>query len=228
MKRYIVFEGLDSIGKSTQLNLFSMALRDKGFSVHSTRALGGDGKDEFQNNIRNVILSNKFPKSEAILEEELFALSDRAGTETALDFLKNNENGIVLKDRGLISHLCYAAAKDMDLSKIRDIFTKQAETEAEIDRLFGAHYVILIPDDISWLDKRLQNRNKTQGVEIVTRLENQEFQKKVLSQILVAVEKQGIQYNLPVKNISFSLVKVSENDNPQAVQAKIMKAINEL
>lgn len=226
MSRYIVFEGLDSIGKSTQLHLFKMALQNKGIQVHPTRALGGDGTDEFQNNIRNVILSNKFPKEEAILEEKLFALTDRTGSEEALKFLRNNPEGIVLKDRGLISHFCYAAAKNMDIPTINEIFTPQAQLEAGIHHEYGVQYVVLIPDNIEWLDKRLQNRNKTQGVEIVTRLENQEFQKLVLANILTAVEKHGIQFNLPVGNVKFDLVRIAENDDPQAVQTKIMKVLN--
>lgn len=227
MRRFVCIEGLDGLGKTTQINLLKSTLEQKGWGVHSTRALGGDGSDDFQMNIRKIILSNKFPKENAILEEELFALADKTGTELALSYLQNNEKGIVLKDRGLISHLCYAAAKDLDMVKIRDIFSPQAKLEAQIEVDYGCHYLVMVPDEISWLQDRIKTRNIQSGVEIIERLENENFQKKVLDQILTAVKRHGIQTTLPVGHIKFSLIEVGQTDSPDKVLSKVLNALTE-
>ena len=227
MRKFICIEGLDGLGKTTQINLLQDTLQKKGWKVHSTRALGGDGKDDFQLSIRKTILSNKFPKENAILEEELFALADGAGTEVALKFLNDTPEGVVLKDRGLVSHLCYAAAKDLDMVKIRDIFSPQAKMEAQIEVDHGCHYIVMIPDDISWLQDRIKTRNIQTGVEIVERLENENFQRKVLEQILTAVKRNGIQTSLPVGHIKFSLVEVGQSDSPDKVLSKVLAALTE-
>lgn len=226
MSRYIVFEGLDGLGKTTQLLLLKGYYESKNIKVHTTKALGGDGESDFQNKIRDIILSNEFPKEKAILEEELFAISDMKATEKAIQFLKDNENSIVLKDRGLVSHLCYAAAKGMDLRDITRIFTDIAQKENFTSIYEGVHYLVFIPDNIEWLQKRIQDRNKTDGTKITDRLENYEFQKSVLNHILTAVEKGGLQANLPTSHIQLSLIKVKEFDSPNQVMDKVKEVLN--
>jgi dTMP kinase len=53
---FITFEGIDGSGKTTQINLLSVRLRERGIDVLALREPGGN---EISENIREVLLSSK-------------------------------------------------------------------------------------------------------------------------------------------------------------------------
>jgi dTMP kinase len=95
-----MFEGIDGVGKTTQLNLAQKALEDAGWPVLSTRNLGGTPIGEA---LRKVIKSplerppmTDFYVSLAI-QEPLFKVIDTA----------RKEGKIILMDRGPLSFAAY-------------------------------------------------------------------------------------------------------------------------
>ncbi len=100
---YIIFEGLDTCGKSTQIELLSKRLKD----VIVTKEPGGT---DFGKKAREILLSNSLSSKRA---ELLLFLADRA--EHYERVIKPNRDKIILSDRGFLSGIGYALA-DSDFS----------------------------------------------------------------------------------------------------------------
>ena len=95
---YIIFEGIDTCGKSTQIELLSKRLKD----VIVTKEPGGT---DFGKKVREILLSNSLSSKRA---ELLLFLADRA--EHYERVIKPNRDKIILSDRGFLSGIGYALA----------------------------------------------------------------------------------------------------------------------
>jgi len=219
--RYICADGPDGCGKTSQVNLLTKSLNEKGLKIHSTRLLGGDGTDDFQLALRKVLLHSKFPKDSVELEEQLFALTDLEGIKTARENLKEFKGNVVLKDRALMSHVAYALAKGMSMPAIEQCHRDVILAEKDIARRYGALHLIFIPDNVEWLLKRVASRSSKDGTEVVERLENRETQEKV-----VAAMRQSPFYSFS-RDIDFQIIQVQESDSIAAVQAKVNKVLSQ-
>ena len=96
---YIVFEGIDTTGKSTQIELFKKNELD-------IVALKEPGGTKLGEKLREIILQSNFNLS---FNAELFLfLADRA--QNFEENIKNFKDKIIISDRGLISGIAYALA----------------------------------------------------------------------------------------------------------------------
>ncbi len=103
---YILFEGIDTCGKSTQIEL----LAEKHPEIVVTHEPGGT---TFGKKAREILLEDSLASKRA---ELLLFLADRA--EHYQEVIKPNKNKIVVSDRGFISGIGYALANgdfDFDL-----------------------------------------------------------------------------------------------------------------
>ena len=103
---YILFEGIDTCGKSTQIEL----LAEKHPEIVVTHEPGGT---TFGQKAREILLEDSLASKRA---ELLLFLADRA--EHYQEVIKPNKNKIVVSDRGFISGIGYALANgdfDFDL-----------------------------------------------------------------------------------------------------------------
>ena len=97
---YIIFEGIDTCGKSTQIELISKRLK----GVVVTKEPGGT---DFGEKAKEILLSNSLNSKRA---ELLLFLADRA--EHYEKIIKPNRDKIILSDRGFLSGIGYALAND--------------------------------------------------------------------------------------------------------------------
>jgi len=95
---YILFEGIDTCGKSTQIEL----LAQKYPSVITTHEPGGTA---FGKQAREILLSNSIVSKRA---ELLLFLADRA--EHYEEVVAPNKDRVVISDRGFLSGIGYALA----------------------------------------------------------------------------------------------------------------------
>ncbi len=103
---YILFEGIDTCGKSTQIDLFAKDHPE----VLVTHEPGGT---PFGKKAREILLEDSLASKRA---ELLLFLADRA--EHYQEVVKPNRNKLILSDRGFISGIGYALANgdfDFDL-----------------------------------------------------------------------------------------------------------------
>jgi len=104
---YILFEGIDTCGKSTQIEL----LAEKYPEIIVTQEPGGT---EFGKKAREILLADSLASKRA---ELLLFLADRA--EHYEEVIEPNQNRIVVSDRGFISGIGYALANgDFDFEEL--------------------------------------------------------------------------------------------------------------
>lgn len=219
--RYIVFDGADGCGKSTQLEKLKKYLQDQSVTVYHTRALGGDGTCQFQQSIRKVLLDKKFPADQVdlVFEEKLFSMADNEGVRDAIKFLDENKDGVVLKDRGLASHVVYSQARGMVNEQISAVHSRLFNTEKEISRHHGALHLVFVPSDVKFTMERIAARAAATGAEVVERLENPVFQKKVM-------DGMGSFFLSPFSaHFTVETIVVSKEDTIEVVGEKVLKAL---
>ncbi len=104
---YILFEGVDTCGKSTQIAL----LKEKYPEIVTTHEPGGTA---FGKHAREILLQDSLRSKRA---ELLLFLADRA--EHYEEIVKPNRDKLVVSDRGFISGIGYALANgDFDFNKL--------------------------------------------------------------------------------------------------------------
>ncbi len=166
---YILFEGIDTCGKSTQIELLCNSHPD-------FLATKEPGQTKLGKSIRELILHSKDLSSKA----ELFLfLSDRA--EHYEKIIKPNQDKIILSDRGFISGLAYALCNQND----------------DLDFLLRANRYALdetVPDKIVFfktsedlLKQRLENKShdniEKRGIEYLLKV--QENMEKVINSLRI-------------------------------------------
>ena len=97
---YILFEGIDTCGKSTQIDLIA----NKHPEIVVTHEPGGT---PFGKKAREILLSDSLASKRA---ELLLFLADRA--EHYEEVIEPNKDKVILSDRGFISGIGYALAND--------------------------------------------------------------------------------------------------------------------
>jgi len=104
---YVLFEGIDTCGKSTQIELLSENIPD----LIITKEPGGTA---FGKKAREILLTDSLASKRA---ELLLFLADRA--EHYQEVIKANRDKVVVSDRGFISGIGYALANgDFDFDEL--------------------------------------------------------------------------------------------------------------
>lgn len=115
---FIVFEGGEGAGKSTQEALLARTLADRGTPVVRTREPGGTPAAE---QIRTIVLSPEFAGLDARAEALLFAAA-RAEHVARVVRPALERGDVVICDRYLDSSVAYQGyARDLGPSRVRDL-----------------------------------------------------------------------------------------------------------
>jgi len=110
--KIITFEGIEGVGKSTQINLLKDFLIDKGFSVDIVREPGSTSSGEA---IRNILLSNDF---ELNSKTELLLMFS-ARSELVKSLVSSNKYDVILFDRFYHASIAYQGfGRGIDISFI--------------------------------------------------------------------------------------------------------------
>lgn len=103
---YVLFEGIDGVGKSTQIEILASKFPD----VIVTKEPGGTQLGE---NLREILLNSSIKIGKRA--EILLFLADRA--EHFEKLIQPNLSKLILSDRGFISGIAYALANDENLDE---------------------------------------------------------------------------------------------------------------
>ena len=102
MKKFIVFEGIDGSGKSTQLRLLAKSLEIRGLKFFCTREPGGSYVSEL---IRKILVKKQ--KENILPLTELLLIYAARNEHLQKKIVPNLKNRIVLCDRYFYSTYCY-------------------------------------------------------------------------------------------------------------------------
>ena len=146
---YVIFEGIDTCGKTTQIELLKNDFKD----AIITREPGGT---KFGKEIREILLSDSLESKRA---ELLLFLADRAEHYTQI--VKPNDDRLILSDRGFLSGIGYALANgDFEFEYLMEL------NRFALDGKFP-DLIILFETDMKTLKERTQNEEKIlDGIEL--------------------------------------------------------------
>lgn len=146
---YVIFEGIDTCGKTTQIDLIAERFND----AIITREPGGT---EFGKEMRKILLADTLKSKRA---ELLLFLADRA--EHYEEIIKPNRDKLILSDRGFLSGIGYALANgDFKFEYLVEL------NKFALDDNFP-DLIILFETDMETLKERTQNEEKIlDGIEL--------------------------------------------------------------
>ncbi|WP_281951027.1 dTMP kinase [Nitrosophilus kaiyonis] len=161
---YVVLEGIDRVGKSTQIELLKKEFKDAIF----TKEPGGT---EFGKKIREIVLNDSISP---IAEVFLF-LADR--NEHLEKVIKPNIKRLIISDRGFISGIAYAHIKsNLSYEKLFEL------NELALEEIFPDK-IIFIEIDKNELEKRMHIEKldsiEKRGVDYLLKVQN--FMKEALN-----------------------------------------------
>ena len=189
---YVLFEGIDTCGKSTQVELIAQKLDN----VIVTKEPGGT---EFGKQAREILLKDSLSSKRA---ELLLFLADRAEHYTQV--VKVNQDKIIISDRGFLSGIGYALANgDFDFDYLVEL--NSFALEGNFPDL-----IILFLIDIETLKERTSEKN-LDGIE----LRGLEYLISVQTHMKESLERLNIPYLLidatqSIENISKTILNKIE------------------
>jgi len=190
---YILFEGIDTCGKSTQIELVAQRL-------DNTVVTKEPGGTEFGKKAREILLADSLSSKRA---ELLLFLADRA--EHYQLIVKQNQDKMVISDRGFLSGIGYALANgDFEFEYLVEL--NRFALEGNFPDL-----IVLFIIDIDTLKERISEKT-LDGIE----LRGLEYLISVQRHMQESLEKLNIPYLLidatdTIENISTSIINKISN-----------------
>ena len=173
---YVVFEGLDGCGKTTQSKSLVDRITKQGRKAVWTRE---PGSPLIQLNVRDLVLSHKEISRKAL---ELLFQADRAEhTSKIQDHLIDDID--VVSDRSYISGLAYALASGQDERKLSALLDYSVQVKPDL--------IFLLDISPELVEERKKSRGEPQTREEIKGLD---FTHKVAQNFVHLIEKSAIQY----------------------------------
>lgn len=120
--KYIVFEGEEGTGKTTQTTLLATHLREKGFSVLETKEPGTKHLP-LTLALRKIMLDGQYEDQITATAREFISQSIRSIHLEKLIYptIEENKYDFIIQDRGVLSGLAYGAACGNDIDWLRGL-----------------------------------------------------------------------------------------------------------
>jgi len=218
---YYVFDGIDGIGKTTQINLLKNYYENKGYKVFKTRSLGGAVGSECEK-LRDFIINNNFSKR---TEETLLATSSWLNLLEICNQISEHAYPhhtskplVILQDRGVLSHLSYAQNRGFSRNEALDIHGKNISVSDSL----RAKNIILMPLNIDVIMERVKARGDV-GI-FHEKYEQEAVQLNVLNRMIIELTRTN---KFGIRSMGrFDIVKVSAEDQPLDVHQKVLECLN--
>lgn len=153
--RYIVVEGIDGIGKTTQCAKLAKYLRDQGFRVLETREPGTKHL-ELTMTLRSLMLDKQYDEHMTPIAREYISRAIRSIHLDKLikDALQSYD--FIIQDRGLLSGLAYGIACGNALGDVLEMMRITCTNVGDSYELYSN--LIILQADVAYTIKRLANK----------------------------------------------------------------------
>ena len=191
MKLFIVFEGLDGSGKSTQIKALNDKLKLNNYDVISLRE---PGSTEIGDKVLEILESSQ--KLTPIMEFLLFSISRSAIIDEKIT-PSLNENKIVLCDRYFYSSIAYqGSGRNLDNDFIHKINNKIVDD--------------VVPDIVFYFDLTWEEKIKRKGIDHSDRFEKEDklFHENVRKSYLQMAETDSAKWS--VIDATLNMDEISE------------------
>ncbi|EJE3605610.1 dTMP kinase [Campylobacter coli] len=135
---YVVFEGVDCVGKSTQISLLKECFKEAVFTAEP-------GGTKLGTHLRELLLHKPYQLDKKT--ELLLFLADRA--QHFEEILKTNQNKLIISDRSFISGMAYAKDFENDLLFALNSFALEN---------FFPQKIIFLKGDANLIQERLSQK----------------------------------------------------------------------
>ncbi len=218
---YYVFDGIDGIGKTTQINLLQNYLERQGLVVFRTRSIGGSENSDCDK-LRKFIVNSNFT---AETEEILLASAAWLNLKEVVNKItehgyphKSSKKLVILQDRGVLSHLTYAQCRGFSRSETLEIHHKNIKGV----HLLRAKNIVLMPLNIDVILERVKNRGEV-GL-FHQKYEKEEFQLNVLNRMIIELSRRGQQ---GIRSLGdFEIIKINATDEALDIHQQVLKCLN--
>ena len=158
MTKYIVLEGVEGVGKTTQVQKIVDYLKSKGFKVLHTKEPGIQHLP-LTMKLREIMLSSEFDNQLTITAREFISQAIRSIHLEKLilpQLTKNSEYDFIIQDRGIISGLAYGEACGNDINFLFNLMEKVIQPLNKTVYSIYDHVIYLKGDTKKFLQKALE------------------------------------------------------------------------
>ena len=125
--KYIVFEGTEGVGKTTQTAKLVSYLKEKGYSVLHTKEPGTD-HSPLTMVLRGIMLDNKYDAEMTQISRELVSQAIRSIHLEKVIKPAMGKYDFIIQDRGILSGLSYGAACGNSVEWLIDLAKKNVDS----------------------------------------------------------------------------------------------------
>ena len=222
---FITFEGIEGCGKTTQIQIITKNLKEKGFSVISTKEPGGGG--DFSLGIRHLLKST----ADSLLLSELLAIYAARNEHIKKVIQPEAESNIIISDRYLDSSFAYYLYNSLknESGKIikTDEYFRRYEQILKLNEIID----IVYPDITVFFDisaQTAQDRANTRNGALVDKYDNLGKDNMSLIQYVYDELYTGIKNNSLKEFPPRSVFKVDAGRSVEEVSASILGYVTPL
>ena len=223
---FIVIDGIDKIGKDTQINQLKNYFSSQNKTYLSIDCIGGSQHKDFIHLkvLRELIFNAKELSPE--LEEKTFALASFLNLQIVQKLKEINKYEYILQNRGSLSHIAYGLTKNHSRKHL-NIYYKQVNN---ILSTFKTNYIniCLLPKNFELFIKQRIDFAKNKHKEISARhekLENIDFQKKVYYNMLNEFELAKMNKSSFLQKDSCKMLLIEETSSIEDVKKQLISII---
>jgi len=156
--KYLCIEGTEGVGKTTQVNLLTKILRNKGYSVIATKE-PGTPLVPLTMELRNIVLNNKYDNEITPIARELLTQAIRSIHLEKVILPAMGKYDYIIQDRGMLSALAYGTACGNSPDFIHSLMRHLLPEQQDIYHLYDT-VIYMRGDSIAGLQRAINTKQE--------------------------------------------------------------------
>lgn len=157
--RWIVLEGVEGVGKSTQVRELCTFLRSRGYKVLETKEPGSP-HNELTMILRSIMLDNKFDDDMTMYAREFISQAIRSIHIERVIMPALYEYDFIIQDRGMLSGFAYGTACGNSMTDLMSMAAKVVSPIGDLDNGIYDTVIYLRGNVSSSLERALSSKKE--------------------------------------------------------------------